>query len=279
LACINVKQTSAALDGEMNVVSNVDSELRQVMSTDPKDISVRTKFAISPNIPLTKEAQAVEMVLKGDPRAALAVLRKMEEEDPGDYSTAANIGTVYELIGDNVNALKWIKEGIIRNSASHFHTEWLHALILEAKVDAMIHPEAPLQNRLLMIPERISDDTEIAVQGAKYSASNVRKALYHQLTERLLFVKPKDPYVADLLYSYAIVEANLGTIHSGLALLQMAREYGFSDEALLREHEKRYRSFTAMLPIKEKVTVYAFIILSAVLVVYVCRKLWSLCRS
>jgi hypothetical protein len=60
------------------------------------------------------------------------------------------------------------------------------------------------------------------------------------LHERLLFVKPRDPYVADLLFSFAVIESNLGTSENALGLVRMAREYGFPDQALLRQHERKY---------------------------------------
>jgi hypothetical protein len=45
------------------------------------------------------------------------------------------------LTGKNEKALRWIREGLRRNPNSHSETEWLHVLILEAKIAAAKDPE------------------------------------------------------------------------------------------------------------------------------------------
>src|SRR6185503_7493595 len=50
------------------------------------------------------------------------------------YVVAANLGTAYELHGDLVAARRWIAEAIRRNPYSHEGTEWLHVLILDARM-------------------------------------------------------------------------------------------------------------------------------------------------
>ena len=43
---------------------------------------------------------------------AIKLYLKIEKLEPNRYSTASNIGTAYELAGQNENALKWIKKAI-----------------------------------------------------------------------------------------------------------------------------------------------------------------------
>lgn len=279
LACLNVKPTGLSLDGGMNVQTEMVPDLRKVMEEKPGSTNVRTKFGIRAAFPLSDEARAVNHILQGDTHAGLTILLKMEEQQPGDYSTAANLGTAYELLGDNVSALKWIREGIKRNAASHHGTEWLHALILNAKVNSAENPSAPLDRHLLNVPEKLTGSTVVTVEGSPRTAIQLRHALQHQLSERLFFVKPVDPHVADLLYSYALVEANLGTVGSALELLQMAREYGFPDEHLLRKHEKEYRWFLAAWPIKQKITLYLALSALIVVLLYFGRKVIQTCRE
>jgi tetratricopeptide (TPR) repeat protein len=69
----------------------------------------------------------------GEVAEALRILQTIERTNPGLYATATNLGTAYELAGDNARALQWIREGIRRNPDSHGGTEWLHAAILIAK--------------------------------------------------------------------------------------------------------------------------------------------------
>jgi hypothetical protein len=43
-------------------------------------------------------------------------------------------------------------------------------------------------------------------------------------------VKPKDPYVADLLFALARLNANLVNIESASGLLELAETYGYADQ-------------------------------------------------
>ena len=77
---------------------------------------------------------AVALMYLGRSGEAIKLLQALEKEQPGQYFVAANLGTAFELSGNNEEALHWIKEGIRRNPDSHEGTEWLHATILEAKI-------------------------------------------------------------------------------------------------------------------------------------------------
>jgi len=77
---------------------------------------------------------AVAFVHQGKYSEAIALLQELERRYPGKYQVAANLGTAFELSGDNKQALQWIREGIRRNPKSHEGTEWLHVAILEAKL-------------------------------------------------------------------------------------------------------------------------------------------------
>ena len=70
-------------------------------------------------------------MLKGNVPAALEMLKKIEDKHPGLYATAANLGTCYELFGDDETAPQWIEEGLRRNPYSHMLAEWLHVRMLQ----------------------------------------------------------------------------------------------------------------------------------------------------
>jgi len=69
---------------------------------------------------------------------AIKIYTSIEKSNPNRYSTASNLGTLYELIGDNVNALKWIEKSLKINKDSHKHSEWIHVNILKSKVNNLI---------------------------------------------------------------------------------------------------------------------------------------------
>ena len=189
-----------------------------------------------------REKEAVKKMLSGEAAVAIPLLLKNEQELPGNYSTAANLGTAYELAGDNRNALKWINEGILRNAKSHEGTEWLHALVLETKLRLEQDPDYLKTHRIIPLPEKFNAKTEIDVGGAKRSLGEIVWALNYQLRERTVFVKPPDPIVADLLFTYAIGEAHTAVLEGAIKLLDKSQEYGFQDLGLIEATKKRYQA-------------------------------------
>jgi tetratricopeptide (TPR) repeat protein len=200
---------------------------RADMSSPEKARPVSDKQPTTPAKRL--EADALDLIYSGKYAAALLLLQKAEADAPGDYSIAANLGTNLELVGDNAEALRWITEAMRRNPDSHRGTEWVHVLVLKAKLrDAAAHA-TDSRPPLLEVPERVEPGTPILIDGVTRPADQVREAIFYQLHERLVFVKPKDPYAADLLFALARLNANLVNIESATGILQLAETYGYSD--------------------------------------------------
>jgi hypothetical protein len=156
-----------------------------------------------------KNDLATSLAHTGEAAEAVKLLEEIEAEKPGLYATASNLGTAYELAGDNERALQWIREGIARNPNSHERSEWLHVKILEAKL-AMAQDPKWLESHSVLAwegrpaPDRRIDDTlaENSVagnRGEKLTAEQVEAALIYQLHERLQFVDPPDAIVGALL--------------------------------------------------------------------------------
>ena len=142
---------------------------------------------------------AVGLVFVGRTKEALEILQKLEREKPGSYFVAANLGTTFELLGNNEEALRWIREGIRRNPGSHEGTEWLHAKILEAKIAQEKDPDYFKKHSVLELdPEHAS--MAMTVDGRSFSPQSLADAINYQLRERMQFVKPPDPAVASLLF-------------------------------------------------------------------------------
>ena len=241
-ACIWVDGTT--LEGRPishNDSSSFRSRLERAMEETPAD-KLRALDGLRKDSADNREKEAVRKILSGDPGAAILLLQKIEEEEPGKYSTAANLGTAYELAGDNRNALKWITEGMRRNSESHYRTEWLHALILEIKLRLESDPDYLKTHRVIPLPENFDRGTKIPIGGEERLMDDVMRALSYQLSERVVFVKPPDPIVADLLFTGALCEAHTGILESAVELLQKAGEYGFQDPALLKSTIDRYQA-------------------------------------
>ena len=171
---------------------------------------------------------AVALIFLGRAAEAVEVLNKLESERPGEYFIAANLGTAYELAGNNQEALRWIKEGIRRNPDSHEGTEWLHAKILEAKIEADKDPSYFTRSSVLQLQnvKMSSRSNEVFLAGEKRRVRDIERALQYQLEERFQFVKQADPAVASLLYDYAVIERQAGVLEFARDLARMAAEFG-----------------------------------------------------
>lgn len=148
----------------------------------------------------------------------------IEKIKPNRYSTASNIGTAYELIGDNINALKWIKKSIQINSKSHFSSEWIHERILEAKVngDSFI-------NSKFLINIDFKNGIIPTTNLSKKELNQLHAALFFQLNERITFVKPKEKIVAKLLFELGNIDFILENISPAYQNYALAKKYGFTD--------------------------------------------------
>ena len=100
--------------------------------------------------------------------------------------------------------MRWIREAIRRNPLSHEGTEWVHVAILEAKVRRERSPGAPF-TPLIPLPADFEAGTQVTILDAKRRVSEIKHAIQYQLRERMKFVKPHDPYVADLLFTLSFL--------------------------------------------------------------------------
>jgi tetratricopeptide (TPR) repeat protein len=230
-ACLNTPGTDLAGHNAGSLYGLESHELRRLVDmSNPQ--SARYSEAEPPATPAKRlEADALNLIYAGNYTSSLPLLQKAEARSPGDYSIAANLGTNYELAGNNAEALRWITEAMRRNPDSHRGTEWVHVLVLKAKLRDAVAGTTGMHPLSLDIPERLDADTPILIDGVTRSAKQVREAIFYQLQERVIFVKPKDPYVADLLFALARLNANLVNIESASGILQLAETYGYSDQS------------------------------------------------
>lgn len=172
--------------------------------------------------------KAVQALLRGDAAKAVTMLQEVEASRPGQYYTAANLGTALELAGDDANALKWIKEGIRRNPESHMFTEWLHVCILEAKLHLKEDPDWLKTHTITGADFTRLKDPQYSLPTLQRAVSpeDLRRSLHVQLGVRMLFVKPKDVIVAQLLRELSLVEAQIGFLEQATTYAELAGLYG-----------------------------------------------------
>ena len=174
----------------------------------------------------------VNLIRQGRVVPAIRLFLANERRFPGRPQTAANLGTALELAGFDDIALRWIRIGIRRNADEHEGTEWLHARILEAKI-ALKHDPRYLDGHsiagvrfgnavLPALPVEYPDGND----GRPVSPYALNLALSYQLHERMMFIKPKDAVVANLLMDWAALNLAGGPVESAEALYPLAERYG-----------------------------------------------------
>lgn len=241
-ACINETGTNSR--GErIELLHYAGQNLKPRLSKPPnKDFLIEGSKAVVKNAQKNPSfnnlnALAAVLIRHGRLPAAVKLLQFLERKYPGQYQTAANLGTAYELMGRNEDALKWIKEGIKRNELDHYGTEWLHVHILKAKL-GQVPKAAPGQSILSLdygnevMPRRPSG-LPVGSDGKPLSLFALGEALRYQLLERIEFVAAPDAMVAGLLLDWANLELVAGSVESAGVLYDAALRYGSAEGKII----------------------------------------------
>jgi tetratricopeptide (TPR) repeat protein len=176
----------------------------------------------------------------GKVNEVLPTLQQLYKQYPNDYNIIANLGTAYELIGNNKLALELIQKAVDINPQSHFGSEWLHVNLLKAKIENLDYP-----NFLnYTINTHNYNDWMYNVKLSNTEMDSVIKNIAYQLHERMHFVKPQDKYVATLLLHFADLVAKRYSIKEAMPFFNQAVLF---DKNLDRFINKRFFTYTPTL--------------------------------
>ena len=175
---------------------------------------------------------------------ALSLYLKIEKLKPNRYSTASNLGTLYELMGNNEEALKWINKSIAINPKSHNASEWLHSRILEAKING-----TKFQTAKFLLNTDFGKEIKPVSQLDTIQLNKLDKSLNYQLNERMSFIKPKDNIIAILLFELGNIKMIKGEFNTAKPILEEAKRYGLNSPIL----EKRLTYTKHVLNPKPKI--------------------------
>lgn len=180
---------------------------------------------------------ASALMRTGDPKAAIQILAGIEKVKPGMYQTASNLGTAFEVAGDNENAIKWIRKGINLNPKSHDSSEWIHVKILETKIAMARDEDWPETSSILGLDFGYAREPQqprmlpTGNSGEPLSLDQIETGLRYQLHERLQFVKAPDVVAASLLLDLGnIVALKAHELGSAQGIYELAERYAQSDE-------------------------------------------------
>lgn len=160
-------------------------------------------------------------------KEALKLYLEIEKIKPNRYSTASNLGTLYELMGKNQKAYEWIKKSIAINPESHKGSEWLHLKILEAKINHL----KDVSGAFLIAT---TFGSEIVPKSAlsKKELEKLETALYYQLNERITFIKPKDHIISVLLFELGNIALIKKDYLSASEIYDLSKKYGLQNELI-----------------------------------------------
>ena len=140
----------------------------------------------------------------GDKEIAVKLLEKLYQQHPNEYNIAANLGTAYEVTGNNKKALELLKKAVSLDPASHFGSEWIHINILEQKVKTS--PDYPA-----ILSLHTGNDFNAWLNGSVYNKTitpdSLMTQLAYQLHERISFIAPQDAVVGQLVLDFADLAA------------------------------------------------------------------------
>jgi LPXTG-motif cell wall-anchored protein len=174
--------------------------------------------AINTNLDLfeNENDKALAFMRMGKYTEAIEILQKLEKEKPNEYNVIANLGTVYELTGENKKALQYIKKAVSINVQSHRGSEWFHIKILEAKL--LNKNDSWWTSHTVLNLAAINKDPEIVISDIIY-----------QLKERLPFTKKPDFMMASVLNETGNYLAKNNKQEQAWIIFKIAAEYDTSN--------------------------------------------------
>lgn len=166
---------------------------------------------------------ALYLVRGGKTTEALEIFKALENKFPNEYIVNANLGTTYELMGDNEMALKYIKKSLQINPNSHNGSEWIHVKLLELKLKLAKQPNLFEKRSLLELSK------------TQQNSNKVRLQILEQLKERFRFCRPPDEVMSALLIDLGdCYKAQLSFEHAK-AIYETAQKYYQSKNKLLNQ--------------------------------------------
>ncbi len=194
----------------------------------------------------SKVNYALTLMRLGDPGTAKVMLADLSQDtsiadSTHRYAIAANLGTAYELLGNNDSALLWIRRAVAINANSHQGSEWIHVMLLRYKVSKEKNPGYLTEAGALNL-----DFGQLDLPQNTYNMNleELQNQLGWQLQERLFFIPAPDTLMGMLLFDYANMVALQESLEAAKFYYEQAQVYGFSSDLL----KARLNRITAMNP-------------------------------
>lgn len=167
----------------------------------------------------------------GDKNNAVKLLEILYQSHPNDYNIVANLGTAYEVTGQNEKALAFLKKAVAINPQSHHGSEWIHVRILEQKIKAK-----PDYTKIIDLgaDKNFAKWLKENAYDKDITPDSLMIQIAYQLHERISFVPEPDPIVGQLILDFA----DLTTIARSATLAKPFYKYAVMYDSSLLEKEK-----------------------------------------
>lgn len=215
------------------------------------------------------------LILQRNYAKAIQLYLDIERTFPNRYSTASNIGTAYELDGQNENALQWIKKAVAIDPASHKNSEWIHVKILEAKIKGQ-----SFYTSSFLLNNEFGNEARPVSTLSRQELQRLSDGLYYQLNERVSFVEPKEKIVAQLLFELGNIAFLLDNFQDAVEDYQQAKVYGFTGQLIEnRQVEAARLSKSPWAPGKPGYRLFALYALGAIILVILAITIYKRRRT
>jgi hypothetical protein len=152
---------------------------------------------------------------------------------PDEYNIVANLGTAYELIGDDQKALDLLKKAMNINYLSHYGSEWIHINILEQKLGPQ-HFDKIVDLKFNDFGQWITSKSYVFER----NPDSLKLQLAYQLHERIGFIAAPDSVIGHLVLDFADLVAKTDVRDSSLAFYDYAVQYNPYLKATVDERKR-----------------------------------------
>ncbi len=163
---------------------------------------------------------AVLELKMGDRKLALDILEKLYKKYPREYNIIANLGTAYEVMGNNAKALELLKKAVAINPHAHHGSEWIHIGILEQKLGAQLYDQI-INLGIKDFPQWLNNKSYVFTR----PADSLKIQIAFQLHERIGFIAPPDSVIGQLVLDFADMVAKTETKDTAIAFYDYAAKY------------------------------------------------------
>lgn len=231
-ACINLYRTlingKIVEQGELDAYVHHHEHHSGQYSKENLELAKATYWELYDSTKSYKDLSDYAAVLTylGEYKTAKNIYHNIEKEHPNLYTTASNLGTIYELIGKPDSAYYWIKKSIELNEDSHEGSEWIHLKILAFKLSKNQDYSTSI------LDFDFGNRRKPAMEND--SLWELKHHLEHQLTERTIFVKPTNKIVGNLYFDYGNLLALTTNLESAIEAYEIAQEYGYENPIMTK---------------------------------------------